>query len=101
VFYGERVVQALSASDKLGKLPQVAAADYQARLLAIPGLNLEAFWLVPRKAGSADLIVPFPAGQEQLIPALRSSNPYNLTTFLGLIRPLAGSLLTMPAAHGA
>jgi hypothetical protein len=100
VFYGERVSAALVASQDLVHLPDVATNDYELRLLAIPGLNLEVFWLVAQSAGAVDLIIPFPATQH-VIPMPPSLNAYSIVTFLALIRPLAGSLLTMPAGYGA
>ncbi len=101
VFFGERVWEAYVASQGLSSLQEVAKDDYELRVLAVPGLNLEAFWLVAQTAGSVDLMVPFPRATAQLIPALRGSAPYKLVTFLALIRPLAGSLLTMAAGYGA
>jgi hypothetical protein len=101
VFFGERVWAAYVASESLSALPEAAKDDYELRVLAVPGLNLEAFWLVAQTAGSVDLIVPFPQGLDQIIPSLRAQNPYKLVTFLALIRPLAGGLLTMAAGYGA
>jgi hypothetical protein len=101
VFYGQRVSDVTAASDYVQNLSEVAKNDYVLRILAVPGLNLEAFWLVAQNAGSVDLIVPFPRTTEQLIPALRAQIPYKLVTFLALIRPLAGGALTMPVGHGA
>jgi hypothetical protein len=100
VFYGERVSAALVASRELVHLPDVATNDYELRLLAIPGLNLEVFWLVAQTAGSVDLIIPLPA-MPQVIPPPPSSSCFSIVTFLALIRPLAGSALTMPAGYGA
>jgi len=82
-------------------LPDVANNDYELRVLAIPGLNLEVFWLAAQKTGPSDLIVPFPSASAQIITVLRSQTPYKLTTFLALIKPLAGGLLTMAARYGA
>ena len=101
VFYGQRVSDAIAASSYLQNLPEVGSNDYELRVLTVPGLNLEAFWLVARSATSVDLIVPFPRVTEQLIPSLRAQNPYKLVTFLALIRPLAGGLLTMASGYGA
>jgi hypothetical protein len=100
-FFGERVWEAYVASQGLGSLPEVAKNDYELRVLAVPGLNLEAFWLVAQTAGSVDLIIPFPTRDHQLIPTLKGGNPYKMVTFLALIRPLAGGLLTMAAGYGA
>jgi hypothetical protein len=101
VFYGQRVSDAIAASSYLQKLSEVGSNDYELRVLTVPGLNLEAFWLVAQSATSVDLIVPFPRASEQLIPSLKAQNPYKLVTFLALIRPLAGGLLTMAPGYGA
>jgi hypothetical protein len=101
VFYGQRVADAIAASAYLQNLPEVGSNDYELRVLAIPGLNMEAFWLVAQSAASVDLIVPFPRAADQLIPSLKGQNPYKLLTFLALIRPLAGGLLTMAPGYGA
>jgi hypothetical protein len=101
VFYGQRVSDAIAASSYLQNLPEVATNDYELRVLTVPGLNLEAFWLVAQSPASADLIVPFPLASDQLIPSLKAQNPYKLVTFLALIRPLAGGLLTMAQGYGA
>jgi hypothetical protein len=100
VFYGESVYQALRASLHLGALAQVAQENYELRMLAVPGLNLEAYWLVAQKAGTPDLVIPYPEGSNQLIKVL-SGGPYKMVTFLALIRPLAAGLLTMSARSGA
>jgi hypothetical protein len=99
VFYGERVSEALVATRHLVNLPEVATNNYELRLLAVPGLNLEAFWLVAQNAGSVDLIIPF--SQDQHVIPTPPTSPYRIVTFLALIRPLAASLLTMPAGYGA
>ena len=100
VFYGERVYQALEVSSHLGSLAQVAQENYELRVLAVPGLNLEAYWLVAQKAKTPDLVIPFPAATSQLIKVL-NGGPYKMVTFLALIRPLAAGLLTMSARSGA
>jgi hypothetical protein len=101
VFFGARVSDAILATQQLHNLPDVAKNDYELRVLVVPGLNLEAFWLVAQTAGSFDLIVPFPAGAEQPIAALRTHNPYKMVTFLALLRPLIAGARTMPAGYGA
>jgi hypothetical protein len=101
VFYGQRVSDAIVASAYLQNLPEVGSNDYELRVLTVPGLNMEAFWLVAQSVGSVDLVVPFPRAADQLIPSLKAQNPYKLVTFLALIRPLAGGLLTMAPGYGA
>jgi hypothetical protein len=101
VFFGLRVSEALLAVQPLYVLPDVVTNDYELRVLAVPGLNLEVFWLAAQKAGTSDLIVPFPSASSQIIPSLRSQFPYKMVTFLALLKPLAGGLLTMAASYGA
>ncbi len=101
VFFGFRVSELLMAVQPLYVLPDVVTNDYELRVLAVPGLNLEVFWLVGQKTGSSDLIVPFPSASSQIIPSLRSQLPYKMVTFLALIKPLAGGLLTMAERYGA
>jgi hypothetical protein len=100
VFYGSRVAEAMAASQTMGVLPAVTKNDYTLRVLAIPGLNLEAFWLVAQRPDTADLLVPFPPATAQLIPTLTGLNPYKMVTFLALIRPLAARMLSMEAGYG-
>jgi hypothetical protein len=100
VFYGERVYRALTLSTELETFAQAAKEEYELRLLAVPGLNLEVFWLASQTAGSPDLVVPFPQKTDQLILALQNDS-YKIATFLALIRPLAAGLLAMaPKAGG-
>ena len=103
LFYGDRVWDAYTASLALDSAPpaQVATADYELRLLALPGFNLEAFWLEAKTPGSVDLVLPFPAKPNQLIEALNGSAVYRMPDFLDAIRPVANGLLKMPAGHGA
>jgi hypothetical protein len=100
VFYGDRVYQALVQSMELETFAQAAKEEYELRLLAVPGLNLEAFWLVSQTAGSPDLVVPFPQKTGQLILSLQNDS-YKLATFLAIIRPLAAGLLAMAPKSGA
>jgi|SRR5580698_1460184 hypothetical protein len=112
VHYGNRVWQTLRASQQLDSSlqSQVHADTYELRLLAIPGLNLEVFWLSAQKAGSVDLIhsltllapVPITSSLVPAVSALRfPSGLLELPTFLAEIRPLAASLLTMQPGCGA
>jgi hypothetical protein len=112
VHYGKRVWETLRTSQQLdSSLPsQVQSETYELRLLAIPGLNLEVFWLSAQKVGAVDLIhsvtlpvpVPIISSRVPEVPA-RSfpSGLLELPTFLAEIRPLAASLLTMQPGYGA
>jgi hypothetical protein len=100
VLYGERVYQALLLSKHLETFAQTAKEEYELRVLAVPGLNLEVFWLVSQTAGSPDLVFPFPLKTGQLIQSLQGDS-YKMVTFLALIRPLAAGLLAMAPKAGA
>jgi hypothetical protein len=103
VHYGNLVWETLNASQLLNSTPppQVQAEDYELRLLAIPGLNLEVFWLAAQKAGSVDLIVSVPSALSRFIHLPTPSGPLEIPAFLAEIRPLAASLLTMAPGYGA
>ncbi|HKE28447.1 MAG TPA: hypothetical protein VKB88_39125 [Bryobacteraceae bacterium] len=99
-YYGDRVWQALQASDTLGNLPQVANANYELRVLTVPGLSLEAFWLVDQSSAGNDLVVPFPAAPNQPIDALNQAPVYSMPNFLAAIRPLAQLRAVAQADYG-
>jgi hypothetical protein len=80
---GPAVTAALNAARELKTLPEAADSDYEIRLLTIPGLLTEAFWLKSLE-GKPDLIVPFSTAQE-----LRLGHPYPIEKFLKIMRPLA------------
>jgi hypothetical protein len=103
VQYGDLVWQTWTTSHQLPALlpASIRAADYELRLLTIPGMNLEAFWLAPQNAGSADFVVPTPTSAKPAVSTGDVNNPMDMTTFLTEIRPLAASLLTMQARRGA
>jgi len=60
VWRGMQIQKLAQAIDELEALPEVRAQDYELRILGIPGLHIEAFWLKP-EAGGPDLVVPFRA----------------------------------------
>jgi hypothetical protein len=111
VHYGPRVSETLSASEQINSsLPsQVQTDAYELRLLAIPGLNLEVFWLSAQKVGAVDLIfpvtLPVPGAYSGVTPPVPApgfpSGLLELPTFLAEIRQLAASLLTMAPGYGA
>jgi hypothetical protein len=88
-YYGDRVRAALRAALELDELPQVSSGDYELRVLTVPALNLDAFWLANQGTAGYDLIVPFPAAPNQLIAALNTQPVYTMPDFLAAIRPLA------------
>jgi hypothetical protein len=91
-FWGDRVWFALLASQALGTLAAVLPADYELRVLRIPGLNLEAFWLVAQPPGFGDLIVPFQAN----IPGLTKSGTIAIADFLSTIGPMVKQRMSSP-----
>jgi hypothetical protein len=103
VHYGALVYEAMNLAELIMSAPptQVAAVDYDLRLLSIPGLNVEVFWLASRNAASTDFVVQTPTA---VTPSLHLGNPTSplmIQNFLTEIRPLAASLLAMPATYGA
>ena len=103
--YGDRTWEVYQATLALDQLPQVKEADYELRVLVIPGLNLEGFWLVaqPPKPGDPvlpDLAVPFPGMPDQPNEALQRAPVYTLDQFLATIRPLAQLRLTAESKYG-
>jgi hypothetical protein len=106
-YYGEpvadrdRVWDVLQASHSLVELPEVQTGTFELRILAIPGLNLEVFWLMAHSAGSSDLAVPFPAPPKQPIPELNDSVVLPMTSFLTKIAPLAQFRSSAPDLFGS
>ena len=80
---GPAVTAGLRVARELKTLPEAADGKYEIRLLTIPGLLTEAFWLKSLD-GKPDLIVPFSTEQE-----LRLGYPYSIEKFLKIMRPLA------------
>ena len=80
---GPAVSSSLSVASELRTLPEAAEDDYEIRLLTIPGLLTEAFWLKSLD-NKPDLIVPFSTAQK-----LRLGHPYHSEVFLNIMRPLA------------
>jgi len=97
----DRVWAACQILDDIRLLPEVRAEDYNLRVLKVPMLNLESFWLVHTVAGLSDLVVPFPAAPNQSIPALNTAFVYSMGGFLSRILPLAKRLLITPPYSGA
>jgi hypothetical protein len=98
-FYRDRVWDILQASLALGSLPVVHQADYELRLLTIPGLNLEAFWLVAKQPGQSDLVVPFPAAPNQPISGLNTSGAFTMADFRSIAGALAKQRTSRPPSH--
>ena len=88
--YGASAWTALKAAEALENLPDFSgpAASYEPRLLRIPGLLTEAFWLksLSQSAGrEADWVVPY----RTPIKDLDQAKPYPIKDFLQMLYPLA------------
>jgi hypothetical protein len=103
VHYGDAVWETLQTVQQLQSTPpdRVLSSTYELRLLAVPGLNREVFWLTGQTPTSVDVIIPTSSGASRVVSGTLSWEPQVLQSFLADIRPLAASLLTMPANYGA
>ncbi|MBV9770995.1 MAG: hypothetical protein JOZ32_15585 [Bryobacterales bacterium] len=117
VHYGDLVWETRNAVLSLEKSPpqELQGKDYELRIMAIPGLNLEVFWMHAKGPGSVDFIFPAPsAATERTAGRPYSSGaaaaypgsalgtlPMDMQSFLAEIRPLAASLLAIGPTHGA
>jgi hypothetical protein len=109
VHYGDTVWEALQTVLQLKSSPPalVLNSTYELRLLAVPGLNTEVFWLKGQTPTSVDVIIPASSRASRTVSSALSVSatlyrePQVLQSFLADIRPLAASLLTMPANYGA
>jgi hypothetical protein len=92
--WGDQVWSALLASQAIATLAAALPADYELRVLRIPGINLEAFWLVAQPPASGDLVVPFQANQSIL--SLGRSGTIELGTFLSVVGPMVIKRMLAP-----
>jgi hypothetical protein len=99
--YGDRAYQLLQASNGLDQQSGIPPGNlYELRALAIPGLLLEAFWLVS-SSGGTDLAVVFPPPPDQLQRRLNAQAVYDMPVFLGIARALAIDRSRFAGAHGS
>jgi hypothetical protein len=103
VHYGPLVWETMTTAHQLSASPppHLQSQDYELRLLAIPGLNLEVFWLAAQNSDSVDFIIPTPAAIPPFLDLGKTSTPLPMQNFLAQIRPRAVSLLTMAVGTGA
>ena len=67
--YGALALETLKATQALESMPGLSATHYEPRLLRIPGLLVEAFWLKTMSPGDeADLVVPYHTLIKELSP---------------------------------
>jgi hypothetical protein len=85
----DRVWELLEATAALTTLAQVQTGTYELRVLAVPMLNLEAFWLAHVGGPGTDLVVPFPTAPNQPITVLNTAPVYTMAEFLAHVVPLA------------
>src|SRR3954467_6993287 len=78
VYYGDRAWEALQASLGLDSLAEIRQADFDLRVLTIPGLNLEAFWLHSPSGEYEDLAVPFTPLPDQAAGAVQQQAVYTM-----------------------
>lgn len=89
---GPYVASTAAAIDELERLPEVAAGDFELRLLKVPGLHVVAAWL----AGDQRLAVP-------LAPApgfLEAGRPYTEPEFAAALREPAERVLSAEGPSG-
>ena len=92
--WGDQVWNALQTSQRLGVLAPVQQGNYELRVLTIPGLNLETFWLVAQTPAADDLVVPYQANQSILRES--QSGPIQMATFLSVIGPMVTKRMSAP-----
>jgi hypothetical protein len=101
-FYGDRVWDALQASTAIDSFARASMADYELRVLAVPGLNLETYWLVDQSTGRSHLAVPIPAAPKpHPIGILNREPAHPMPNFLSAIRPLAQLRMTARSVYGS
>ncbi len=92
------LAEILASAEALNELKEVSANPsnhYNLRVLRIPGLYLEAFWLKSQRAGTPDLIVPYsliPHGSNSIKgggKTLHKDEAYTAADFLEITRAAA------------
>jgi hypothetical protein len=105
--YGPQVRAALEATQTLEKLAQADGNPWQLRLLRIPGLLAEAFWLTlpdhltPDNANATGSLVVLALYYETFIPGVERGTPVPIDEFLERVRPLAATVSTYHDSPGS
>jgi len=87
---GPKATVAVEAARELRSLPATSDGEYRVRVLTIPGLLTEAFWLTRESGGDPNnFIVPFFTSQE-----LRGGHAYPAGDFFKLVADLANRRLS-------
>jgi hypothetical protein len=101
VSYGSNVWQMIQAANSLPQLAGIPSLeDFQVRFLKIPGILVEAFWLVSQNGGT-DLAVVFPLPPNQLQRRLNDQAVYEMPVFLDIVSALAKERLSFSARKGS
>ena len=82
------VDRAAKAVREVENLPEVARSDYELRVLRVPGILIEAFWLISTQGGT-DLLVPALTKSNRL----KRMQAYTVGDFLEIARTLARDFL--------
>ena len=94
ISYGRQAAQALQILPQLETLPGIAAWTYELRMLNVPALLTEAFWLKAAPPGT-DYVVAY----DSKAPNLQVRYAYTMAQFLEILKPLAASRLQFVAAQ--
>ena len=90
--YGSTALDALESFKALASIPGLPDQGYEPRMLRIPGLLVEAYWLVPPAlppGNQAGYVIPYHTLLEELDP----KKAYPVDKFFTIIRPLASKAL--------
>jgi hypothetical protein len=85
---GPQIAKAVLAAEGLANLPNLPDGTYETRLLSIPGLLTDCFWL-RSQAGGSDWVIPF----DTVATGIEEKRIYLMDAFLALARPLAAARL--------
>ena len=80
----EVITEMVMGARNIQMLPQVQARDYELRLLRIPGVRTEVFWLKPL-VGEDHLIIPALTQSKRLL----KKDPLPIAEFLSVLQDLA------------
>jgi hypothetical protein len=96
--FGPHVRAALEATQRLEEFAQADNTPWQLRLLRIPGLLTEAFWmtlpddLAPDNANAKGSLIVLAPYYETFIPGLKQGTSVSIEEFLDKVRPLAATV---------
>ncbi|HKD09930.1 MAG TPA: hypothetical protein VKB79_28750 [Bryobacteraceae bacterium] len=96
-YYGEHANNVFTAKDKLKSLAQTQTRSYELRILVIPAIHVEAFWLFDRSPSATDLVAVYVDGQRYVVPA---GNPPSAATFLCSVEPRLQLAAASARRHG-